>query len=192
MLTFDGPDGQSHSLTQSLAILDFLDHVFPAVPLLPTDPLLRAKCLQIAELVNSGIQPGEWLRHVSLCYPHTHFSSSSGQNLSVLRQVKTAEVVGSGETVDGRGLAKVQMEKGLASLEGLVAAALASRPLFAAGTTLPSLADVCVIPQLYNANRFGIDLSAFPSLVAVEKRCAELNAFQQARPEVQPDAPSSA
>ena len=59
VLTFNGPDGTPHSLTQSVAILDFLDSVFPNPPLLPKDPLQRAKCMEIAEVVNSNIQPGK-------------------------------------------------------------------------------------------------------------------------------------
>lgn len=173
VLTFDGPDGVTHSLTQSMAILDFLDAIFPNAPMLPADPLARARCLQIAELINSNIQPG--------------------QNLSVLRQVKTAELVGSGETVDGKGLAKAHMEKGLAQLEQLVAAAssCSREGSFAAGTEFPSLADLCLVPQLYNAHRFGVDMAPFPSLVAMDLLCGGVQAFQAARPEGQPDAPPS-
>jgi maleylpyruvate isomerase len=170
VLTFTGPDGASHTLTQSMAILDFLDSIFPECPLLPKDPLAKARCMQIAEVVNSGVHPG--------------------QNLSVLRQVKQAEVVGSGDVVDGKGLAKAHLEKGLAHLEALVAAS-ARENSFAGGTEFPSLADLFIIPQLYNAGRFGIDMAAYPSLVAMEMMCSGLEAFKVARPETQPDAPSS-
>lgn len=119
----------------------------------------------------------------------------AGQNLSVLRQVKAAELVGSGETVDGKGLAKAHIEKGLVQLERLVAAAAltSTHPYscFAAGTSFPTVADLCVVPQLYNAGRFGVDLAAFPSLLALEALCAGVEAFQVARPEVQADAPPS-
>jgi hypothetical protein len=73
VLTFDGPDGTHHSLTQSIAIIDFLDSISPAGPLLPKDPLARARCLQIAELVNSCIQPGIYhTPTVSLTVSLTH------------------------------------------------------------------------------------------------------------------------
>ena len=108
----------------------------------------------------------------------------------MLRQVKQAELVGSSASVDGKGLAKAHMEKGLASLEGLVAACSRENS-FAGGTAFPTMADICIIPQLYNATRFGIDLAAYPSLVAMELQCGGMQAFQAARPEVQPDAPSS-
>ena len=73
VLTFDGPDGTHHSLTQSIAIIDFLDSISPAGPLLPKDPLARARCLQIAELVNSCIQPGIYhTPTVSLTHSLTH------------------------------------------------------------------------------------------------------------------------
>jgi maleylacetoacetate isomerase len=108
----------------------------------------------------------------------------------VLRQVKSAELVGSGETVDGKGLAKAHMEKGLAALEALVAASSRENS-FAGGTDFPSVADLCIIPQLYNANRFGVDMAPYPSLVAMELLCGGVAAFAAARPEVQLDAPSA-
>jgi glutathione S-transferase len=111
-----------------------------------------------------------------------------GQNLSVLRQVKQAEIIGSGEVVDGKGLAKVNIEKGLTQLEALVSS-ISKDNTFAGGTEFPSLADICVVPQLYNARRFEIDLTPYPSLTAVEILCNGLESFQIAKPEVQPDAP---
>jgi maleylacetoacetate isomerase len=98
--------------------------------------------------------------------------------------------VGSGATVDGKGLAKAHIEKGLTQLEQLVSEC-ARDNTFAGGTEFPTVADLCVIPQLYNANRFAVDMTPFPSLVALEQQCGGLQAFQAARPEVQPDAPPS-
>lgn len=124
------------------------------------------------ELVNSGIQPM--------------------QNLSILRQVKEVELLhhdgqAAPPRTDGKGFAKVNIEKGLASLERLVAAAHV-HGRFAAGTDFPTMADLFVIPQLYNADRFAVDMAHFPALVALNALVAEHPAFQAARPEVQIDA----
>ncbi len=54
----------------------------------------------------------------------------------------------------------------------------------------PSLADCCLVPQVYNARRFGVDMAAYPAIMAIEQRCLALPAFDVARPERQPDAPS--
>lgn len=133
-----------------------------------------AEILKIAEIVNIGIQPL--------------------QNLSILRQVKQVEITPAtpDETpvvVDGKGFAAVALAKGLRSLEATVASLCpAESTLFAAGTTIPSMADMCIVPQLYNCRRFGVDLSGCPSLIALEARCNAFPAFVHAAPEVQPDA----
>ena len=92
--------------------------------------------------------------------------------------------------MDGKGLAKAHIVKGFAALEALVAAN-SRENTFAGGTEFPTLADICIIPQLYNAGRFGVDMTPYPSLVAIEMLCGGIGAFQAARPEVQPDAPPS-
>ena len=111
------------------------------------------------------------------------------QNLSVLRQVKTVEIVGTGATVDSKEYSMGNIAKGLAAIEALVATyAPKDSGLFAAGTVAPSLADICLVPQLYNAKRQGIDVSAYPNVCAVCEMCEALPAFQQAAPQNQPDA----
>jgi maleylpyruvate isomerase len=120
--------------------------------------------------VNSGIQPL--------------------QNLSVLRQVKTVELVGhTGEVADAKQFSVEVINKGLAAIEQLVASyAPKDSGLYAAGTVTPSLADICLVPQVYNAKRMGIDCSAYPTVCAIVDRCEALPAFQQAAPQNQPDA----
>jgi len=168
-LTYTDAAGGRHTLTQSLAIIDFLDAACGGVPFMPAldgtpeAALRRARAKQIAEIINAGTQPL--------------------QNLSVLKSVKVASV--RGEDVDAQGFAKAAIERGLAACEALVAASGSSR--FAV-CNAPSVADVCLVPQLYNARRFGVDLATYPNLLRVEAACAELPAFQAARPEVQPDA----
>ena len=127
--------------------------------------------MQIAEIVNSGIQPL--------------------QNLSILRQIKAVEIVGNapGVTSDAKEFSLHVIAKGLAAIEAIVAAAApAASGLFAAGTDAPSIADICLVPQIYNARRMGLDLTPYPTISAIAERCEALPAFQQAAPQNQPDA----
>lgn len=146
-------------LTQSIAILEWLEETHPEPPLLPRDPLARQRVRQLAEVVNSGIQPP--------------------QNFALLQAISElgADKMAWGRDVIGRGLA-----------------ALESMATETAGTYLVgdavSIADACLVPQLYNGRRFGVDLDAFPTLLRVEAACADLPAFQAAHPDQQPDAES--
>jgi maleylacetoacetate isomerase len=78
------------------------------------------------------------------------------------------------------------IEEGFASFEELVARH-PSTGQFCEGDT-PTLADICLVPQVYNARRFGVDLSPYPTIEAIVAACRELAAFERARPENQPDA----
>lgn len=172
-LTFADSAGARYSLTQSMAIIDFLDAAFvgqpgagaPLVPLAdsPQGALLRARALQFAEICNSAIQPF--------------------QNLSTLKLVKAARLEAGGEEVSSKAFAASKIAAGLAACEALAAA---GGP-FAVGAQ-PTIADACLVPQLYSARRFGVDLEVFPSLLRAEAACAELPAFKAAHADVQPDA----
>jgi maleylpyruvate isomerase len=153
-----GPDGGPRRIAQSMAILAYLEERFPAPPLLPADPYLRARARMLAEIVNAGIQPL--------------------QNTPVLRQVK--EVLGGDEQAWGRHF----VARGLAALERSAAETVGT---FLVGDQ-PSIADVCLVPQLYSARRFGVTVEDFPTLLRVEAACEPLPAFALARPERQPDA----
>jgi maleylpyruvate isomerase len=144
-------------LTQSLAILSYLDARFSSPPLLPSEPLARARAWEAAEIINSGIQPL--------------------QNMGVLQDV---EALGGDRTAFGRRA----IERGLAALEAITSR-FESRFLVA---DFPTVADICLVPQLYNARRFHVDLAPFPRLTDVESRCIEWPAFAAAHPDVQPDA----
>ena len=158
-LTHDDLGGGTH-LTQSMAIMMYLDKVHPAKPLLPTAPLLYAKVIQLAEIINAGIQPL--------------------QNLSVLQFLNTQDP----SKVLSMSWARGAIQRGLEDLESLVADSTTQFLL----TDTPTIAECCLIPQLYNARRFGCDLSKVPRLLEVEQVCEGLDAFQQAHPSVQPDA----
>lgn len=146
-------------LTQSLAIIDYLEQAFPEPPLYPADLVDRARALAMAEVVNSGIQPM--------------------QNMAVLMRVKAGGL-------DSDAWARDAMSAGLAALEALVR----DDGSFLIGTT-PTIADCCLVPQLYNARRFSLPLDSYPRLLAAEAAFAALPAFAAAHPDNQPDAPKS-
>jgi maleylpyruvate isomerase len=143
-------------LTQSMAILEFLEETHPEPPLLPRDPWARGRARQLAEMVNSGIQPL--------------------QNMALQRLLKS-------HGIEPAPVARDFIATGLAALEAEAAAAPGA---FLVGDTV-TFADVLLIPQLYNARRYQVDVSAFPTLLRVEARCAALPAFAAAHPDAQPD-----
>ncbi|MET0403350.1 MAG: maleylacetoacetate isomerase [Cystobacter sp.] len=150
--------GTVHHLSQSLAILEYLEERHPSPALLPADPVLRARVRMLAEVVNSGIQPL--------------------QNLAVLQHVK-GELKG-----DDKVWAARWIDRGLAGLQAL-AERSAGRYCVGDGVTF---ADVCLVPQLYGARRFGVDLAPYGVLTRIEEACASLPAFQAAHADRQPDA----
>jgi maleylpyruvate isomerase len=154
-------EGRTVHLAQSMAILEFLEERFPDPPLLPADLQGRARVRALAEHVNSGIQPL--------------------QNALVLRTLR--------EKVPGwdREWARLFIARGLDALERAVRDG-AGR--FCHGDA-PGLADCYLVPQLYNARRYGVDLTPYPTLRRIEEACAALAPFQAAHPDRQPDAPPS-
>ena len=115
------------------------------------------------------------------------------QNMSILRQVKLVELLAGADEVSQAGDGKLPATKaivsGLTAIESIVSSvAPPTSNLFAAGTDRPSIADLCLVPQVYNAKRFAVDLTAYPSIVAVVSRCECLASFIKAAPENQPDA----
>ena len=146
-------------LTQSMAILEWLDERHPSPAILPDDADGRAAVRALAEIVNAGIQPL--------------------QNSVVLRMLKEKEA--------GFEKAWVRhwISTGLAALER-TAAPLAGRFMYGDS---PGLADCYLVPQMYSARRFGVDLEPFPTLRRVDEACAALPAFQSAHADHQPDTP---
>lgn len=112
------------------------------------------------------------------------------QNLSILRQVKQVEIIGNeGKLSDAKEFGQHVIAKGLSAIESLVSQyAPIDSGLFCAGTDTPTIADICVVPQVYNAKRLGVDLTPYPTVCAIADRCGSLPAFQVAAPENQPDA----
>jgi maleylpyruvate isomerase len=148
-------------LTQSMAILEFLEERFPAPPLLPAGALARARTRQLAEMVNAGMQPL--------------------QNLSTTEHVRR-ELAGDPGT-----WVRHFMGRGLAALEAIAAETAGA---FLVGDAV-SFADLYLVPQLYSARRFGVDLRRFPTLLRAEASCAPLPAFVDAHADRQPDRPAA-
>jgi maleylpyruvate isomerase len=147
-------------LTQSLAILEWLEETHPEPPLLPVDPLQRARTRAFALAIACDVHPV--------------------QNLKVLLALKAGGF--SQDQVDS--WARSVNAEGLAACERLAAGEPGP---FCFGAR-PTLADVCLVPQLANARRFGADVTNFERLLAAEAAANALPAFQAARPEAQPDA----
>ena len=165
-LSWSDAAGTRHSLTQSLAILAFLSDACDAKgtpSLRPADAVARARACEIAEIIASGTQPL--------------------QNLAVVAAVRSAEL--DGQQLDGRAFGRRAIAKGLAAVESAVAANADRR--YCVGAQL-SVADVCLVPQLYNARRFDVDLAPFPRLLEVEAHLQTLPPFVAAHPDAQPDA----
>jgi maleylpyruvate isomerase len=155
--------GRTFHVSQSLAIIDYLESTHPNPALYPQAAELRARALQLAEVVNSGIQPL--------------------QNTEVLDMVdREAPAFGRERW------AQYYIKKGLVALERLSADV---RGRYLVGDSV-SVADVCLIPQLFNARRFNVPLDECPGLLAVESACQELEAFRVSHPSVQPDTPADA
>jgi maleylpyruvate isomerase len=147
-------DVDGRLIAQSLPILEWLEDSFPEVPILPRDPYARARARQLAEYVNSGIQPY--------------------QNMQIQRQL--------GET--GPTFAAARVKVGLDALEVLVAQTAGK---FAVGDA-PTIADCCIVPQLFGARRMKVDVAPYTRLLAIESTCAALAPFQRAHADAQPDA----
>jgi maleylacetoacetate isomerase len=146
-------------LTQSLAIIEYLDEVHRDPPLLPRDPVERAKVRALAQLIACDIHPLN--------------------NVSPLRYLKNAL---------GQDQAKIDRWYHHWILEGFDAMEAMVRPAPYAFGSAVTLADICLVPQVYNARRLKVPLDRFSKLVAIDAACAKLAAFERARPENQPDA----
>ena len=155
-------DGERR-ITQSLAILEYLDETFPKPALLPADTRGRARVRSLAMLVACDIHPLN--------------------NLRVLQYLKRENGLEQ-PAIDAWMLH--WMREGFAAMEAMLADAPGTGT-FCHGET-PTIADCCLVPQLYNARRFALDLSPYPTLVRIEEDCLALPAFDAARPENQPDA----
>ena len=156
-------EDQGRILTQSLAIIEYLEELYPNPPLLPKEPADKALVRSMALVIACEVHPI--------------------QNLRVLNYVK-ANYNQSDEQVNR--WAQHWIDLGLGALQHMINAQ-PQRGRFCFGAT-PTLADICLIPQLGNARRFGCDLTKYPTILDIEKNCNALSAFANAAPEKQADA----
>ena len=146
-------------LTQSLAIIEYLDETWPEPPLLPRDAVARAQVRAAAQLIACDIHPLN--------------------NTSSVNYLKNT--LGHGQDEIDVWYAS-WIRTGFAALEAVL------RPGPYAFGAQVTLADLCLVPQVYNARRFKVPLDAFPNIMSVDAACRALPAFDRARPENQPDA----
>ncbi len=151
------------ALTQSLAIIEYLDEIRPQPPLLPADALGRARVRALAQTIACDIHPLNNLRVLN--YLKQNFGASEEQKNAWYRH---------------------WVVEGLAAVETLLAASPATGT-FCHGNT-PTLADCCLVPQVFNARRFACPLDAMPTLRRIAENCEILPAFLAAAPGKQPDA----
>ena len=154
-------DGQV--LTQSMAIIEYLDETHPQPPLLPGSPAERARVRAIAQAIACDIHPINNLR--VLQYLQRELGANEAQKNAWYRHWVTT---------------------GLAAVESM----LAGDPrtgAFCHGD-MPTLADCCLVPQVFNARRFDCGMDAFPTVLRIAARCEALESFRKAAPANQPDA----
>ena len=148
------------TLTQSMAIMEYLEEAYPDHPILPADPAGRARVRSLSQIVACDIHPLNNLR------------------------VRKYIVEDFGLTQDrGQTWQEHWINRGFAAYETM----LAGGATFSHGDT-PTMADICLIPQMFNARRINMDISAYPNLLRIEEACNALPAFERAHPKNQPDA----
>ncbi|WP_449100339.1 maleylacetoacetate isomerase [Pseudomonas veronii] len=156
-------DSGELKLSQSLAILEYLEERYPQTPLLPADSAGRARVRQLMQLIACDIHPLNNLRVLN--YLTGPLALTEQQKLDWIHH---------------------WIELGFDALEKQLAAD-GETGRFCHGDT-PTLADCCLIPQVFSAHRFGVDMTPYPTLVAIEEACRQLPAFVGAEPGRQPDA----
>ena len=152
-LTLD--DGTT--LTQSVAIIEYLDEIYPEPPLLPASSLARARVRALAQLITCDIHPLNNLRVLRYLQ----------NDLNLDKEVRDTWY-------------RHWIQLGFEALEWSLARDAAGGR-FCHGDT-PTLADVCLVPQVFNARRFAVALEPYPRIAAIDAACRELPAFQSAAP----------
>lgn len=152
---------------QSMAIIEYLDEAYPGgASLLPSTARERARVRALAQTIACDIHP-----------------------LNNLRVMQFLERDFSSPAVERERWSRHWITEGFRALQALLGDN-SSMGLYCEGDS-PTLADICLVPQVYNAMRIGVDLAAYPDIVRIEQQCLALPAFEAARPENQPDAPAT-
>ena len=156
-------DDNGQIVTQSLAIIEYLDETHPSPSLLPGTAADRARMRAIAQVIASDTHPLNNLRvlqHLTRSFGLSEAQKNAWYCHWVERGLQTVEKMLAGDPRSGR---------------------------FCHGDT-PTLADCCLVPQVFNARRFGCSLDGLPTVLRISATCEELEAFQRAAPQNQPDA----
>ena len=152
-----------HSFIQSMAIIEYLDEVYPEPSLIPKDIYLRAYVRAVSQIIGCEMHPLN--------------------NVRVLKHLKAQFGADEAATNEWYGH---WIAEGLSSLEQYVAReGRAGR--FALGDSV-TMADTCLVPQIFNAQRFGCPVDGYPKLMAIFDNCMKLPAFTETQPSTQPDA----
>lgn len=157
-------DGKEHLLSQSLAIIQFLEENYPNEPIYPSNPILRAQSRAIADTISGGIQP---LQNLETLVEYTAPLEQEPLNPEARKKV-----------------ARYWINKKLINLEKLVERTAGK---YCVGDNV-TIADVCLVPQMFNARRFELDTSKYPLLKAIDERLQELEMFKASHPMACPDA----
>ena len=155
----------NRGLAQSVAIFEYLEETQTQVPLYPKDSFAKAKMRQMIEVINSDIQPL--------------------QNLRVLIHLKKTYSL---SDTDKENWIRHWIDDGFQALEGLLANNGADQTKFSFGDQ-PSALECFIVPQVYNAVRFKMDMDKYPILKKINENCLSLPAFIKAHPDNQPDSP---
>jgi maleylpyruvate isomerase len=155
-------DDDGAVIGQSLAIIEYLEETRPQVPLLPVDPADRARVRALALTVATDTHPLG--------------------NLRVLKYLKHDLNLSEEVKLEWQ---RHWLRIGMATLETMLSGD-ARTGLYCHGDT-PTLADCCLVPQVFGAQRFGVDLAPYPTVTRIHDACAGLPAFHQAHPSQQPD-----
>ncbi len=156
-------DDDGVTLSQSLAILEYLDETRPQPPILPDEAASRARVRQLAQVVACDIHPIDNLKVLN--YLTNELGVSDEARVTWYRH---------------------WIGQGMTALERLLADSDATGR-FCHGDA-PTIADICLVPQVYNAQRFDTDMSSYPTVIRINEACLQLDAFAKAAPDVQPDA----
>ncbi|XP_029349637.1 maleylacetoacetate isomerase isoform X2 [Echeneis naucrates] len=144
------------TLSQSLAVIQYIDETRPGPRLLPADPKKRAQVRMISDLIASGIQPL--------------------QNLYVIQKIGAEKVQWAQHFID----------RGFQALESILKQTSGK---YCVGDEI-SMADICLVPQVYNAERFKVDVGQYPTIKRLNQTLLEIEAFKVSHPSCQPDTPA--